>query len=53
MAKIEKDMKDKLKEAKVAQKEIKQTAFLKAELAKLGMDIPTLINSLKDIKHGK
>lgn len=53
LAKIKKEVADKEKEAKLTQKEIKQVAVLKADLAKQGLDIPTLIKLAKEFGHGE
>ena len=53
IAKFEKDVPDKMQECEVAQEEIEQVAALKADLAKQGMDIPTLMKVAKEFKYGK
>ena len=50
---LKKEVANKEKEAKVTQKEIKQVAVLKADLAKQGLDIPTLVKLAKEMGHGE
>jgi len=52
IAKLDKDVTDKMTESEVNQEEIEQIASLKAELAKQGLDIPTLMKMAKEFSHG-
>lgn len=52
MTELDHDITNKMKEFEVTQEEIEQVASIKADLAKQGLDIPTLIKMAKEFTHG-
>lgn len=52
VAKTEQELTQKMRQLKVKQSEVEEVARLKAELARQGLDIPTLIKLAKEFEYG-